>query len=107
MDKEENFQVRERDLHRRELELRLRELEAEVTDSQPNINQTERYENDRLPVKQKGWRGKLATATRYSGLFATGIVVLFISHWIAWISAFAFIGGAGWLWYKLRYSKEK
>jgi hypothetical protein len=44
----------------------------------------------------------LLLAAKLSGFFITGIVVVYISQWLAWISLFAFFGVAGWVWLKFR-----
>lgn len=53
----------------------------------------------------RSFKQDLVITAKFSGLFVTGAVIVYISQWLAWISLFAFLGAAGWLWYKYRVQK--
>ncbi len=98
---QQELSERERQLQEREIELRLRELEIDVHRQDAPFHPTvpDRGSNNK-PVRS--FKRDLIRAAKFSGLLLTGAVIVYISHWLAWISLFAFIGVAGWLWYKYR-----
>jgi Flp pilus assembly protein TadB len=92
---------RERQLQERELELRLREMEIDIHRQEAPFHLTvPNRGGSNKPVRS--FKQNLILTAKLSGLFATGVVVVYIINWLAWISLFAFIGTAGWLWYKYR-----
>lgn len=94
---------REERLRQREIELRLREIELEIQRVDPPFHPTIRENGDRKPVRT--FKRDLILAAKFSGLFLAGVVVVYISQWLAWISFFALIGTAGWAYVK--YGRKK
>jgi hypothetical protein len=82
----------------------MRELEIEVhrQDAPYHPTVVDRGSSNK-PVRS--FKQDLIRAAKFSGLFVTGAVIVYISQWLAWISLFAFLGAAGWLWYKYRVRK--
>lgn len=97
---QQELSERELELRERELDLRLRELEADIHRQDVPFHPTVRDKGSNKPVRS--FKKDLITAAKFSGLFITGAVIVYISQWLAWISLFAFMGVAGWLWYKYR-----
>jgi hypothetical protein len=91
-------QDREQLLRKRELELRLRELELEVNRIEPPFHPTVKDNSSHKPARTLKRDAMLAA--KLSGLFLTGVVIVYISQWLAWISFFALIGTAGWAYFK-------
>jgi Flp pilus assembly protein TadB len=93
--------AREQQLQERELDLRLRELELDIyRQDAPDRPTAPNRGGSNKPVRSL--KQNLILAAKLSGLFATGVVVIYIIHWLVWISLFASIGAAGWFWYKYR-----
>ncbi len=93
---ETNHQEREEQLRQRELELRLRELELEVHHIDPPFHPTVKDTSSRKPTRS--FKRDLIVAAKLSGFFLVGVVVVYVSQWLAWISFFALIGAVGWAW---------
>jgi Flp pilus assembly protein TadB len=98
---ERALSVREQQLQDRELELRLRELELDIHRQDAPLHPTvpDRRSNNK---PTRSFNQNLLRAAKLSGLFATGVVIVYIVNWLVWISLVAFLGTAGWLWYKYR-----
>jgi fatty acid desaturase len=94
-----NFQEREEQLRQRELELRMRELESELHRADPPFHPTARETGNNKPARS--FKRDLILAAKVSGFFLVGVVVVYISQWLAWISFFALIGAVGWAWFEL------
>ncbi len=95
---QQELSERELELRERELELRLRELEVDIQRQDAPFHPTVPDRGSNKPVRS--FKQNLIRAAKFSGLFITGAVIVYISQWLAWISLFAFVGVAGWLWYK-------
>jgi hypothetical protein len=95
---EPNYQEREEQLRQRELELRLRELESEIRRPEPPFHPTVRETENNKPART--FKRDLILAAKVSGFFLVGVVVVYISQWLAWISFFALIGAVGWAWFE-------
>jgi Flp pilus assembly protein TadB len=95
---EPNYQEREEQLRQRELELRLRELESEIHRVDPPFHPTVKETGDRKSART--FRRDLILAAKVSGFFLIGVVVVYVSQWLAWISFFALIGAVGWAWFE-------
>jgi hypothetical protein len=93
-----NHAEREAKLQEREMELRLRELELEINRPEPPLQQTVKHRNQDNSIRS--FKRDIVTAAKFSGFFLTGVVVIYISQWLAWISFFALLGTAGWAWYQ-------
>lgn len=93
-----NHQEREEQLRQREMELRLRELESEIHRVDTPFRPTVKDTSSNKPVRT--FKRDLIIAAKLSGLFLTGVVVVYISQWLAWISFFALLGVAGWAWFE-------
>jgi hypothetical protein len=93
-----NYQEREEQLRQREIEVRLRELESEIRRLDPPFHPTVRDTSDRQPART--FKRDLILAAKLSGFFLAGVVVVYVSQWLAWISFFAFLGAAGWAWFE-------
>jgi fatty acid desaturase len=93
---ETNHQEREEQLRKRELELRLRELELEVHRVDPPFHPTVKDTSNRKPARS--FKRDLIVAAKLASFFLVGIVVVYVSQWLAWISFFALIGAVGWAW---------
>lgn len=93
-----NFQEREEQLRQRELELRMRELESELHRVEPPFHPTERENGKNKPARS--FKRDLILAAKVSGFFLVGVVVVYVSQWLAWISFFALIGAVGWAWFE-------
>lgn len=91
-----NYQGREEQLRQRELELRLRELESEIHRAEPPFHPTVKETGDNKLVRT--FKRDLILAAKLSGLFLAGVVVVYVSQWLAWISFFALIGAVSWAW---------
>jgi hypothetical protein len=89
-----DLQKREEQLRHREIELRLRELELEVNRVAPPFYPTVKEQIDHKPARS--FKRDLIIAAKFSGFFLAGIVIIYISQWLAWISFFALLGVAGW-----------
>jgi hypothetical protein len=100
----QGLSAREQQLQERELELRLRELELNIhrQDAPYHPTVVDRGGSNK-PVRS--FKQDLIRAAKFSGLFVTGAVIVYISQWLAWISLFTLIGAAGWLWFKYRVQK--
>jgi hypothetical protein len=92
-----NYQEREEQLRQRELDLRLRELESDINRVEPPFHPTVRDTGNK-PART--FKRDLMLAAKVSGFFLTGVVVVYISQWLAWISFFALIGAVGWAWFE-------
>jgi hypothetical protein len=115
-DRSKQDQEREAELQRRERELKLRELELDIhrqeaplypTEKETGVgrassrSETLREQNEnRKIVKTRSLKQDIVTAAKFSGLIVVGFGVVYISQWLAWISAFAILGISGWLWFK-------
>ncbi|AFY94888.1 hypothetical protein [Chamaesiphon minutus] len=93
-----NYREREEQLRQRELDLRLRELESEIHRVEPPFHPTVRDNRSNKPTRS--FKRDLILAAKVSGFFLTGVVVVYISQWLAWISFFALIGAVGWAWFE-------
>jgi hypothetical protein len=93
-----NYQEREEQLRQRELDLRLRELESEIHRVEPPFHPTVRDNRSNKPARS--FKRDAILAAKVSGFFLTGVVVVYISQWLAWISFFALIGAVGWAWFE-------
>jgi hypothetical protein len=92
-----DYQEREEQLRQRELDLRMRELESEIHRVEPPFHPTVRDTGNK-PART--FKRDLMLAAKVSGFFLTGVVVVYISQWLAWISFFALIGAVGWAWFE-------
>jgi hypothetical protein len=99
-DRSKQHQEREQYLQQRERQLRLRELEMDIKCQEAPYYPTEKETGDRKIVKTRSLKQDLFTAAKFSGLIVVGFGVVYISQWLAWISAFAILGISGWLWFK-------
>jgi hypothetical protein len=93
-----NYQEREAQLRQRELELRLRELDNELNRVDPPFHPTVKDRSTHKPART--FKRDLILAAKLSGFFLAGVVVVYISQWLAWISFFALVSTAGWAWFK-------
>jgi hypothetical protein len=100
MEQDRQNQEWEEQLRQREIEIRLREIESEIHRVEPPFHPTVRDLIDRKPVRT--FKRDLILATKLSGLFIAGIIVVYISQWLAWISFFALIGASAWAWIEFR-----
>lgn len=96
--KDSNDRERAEQLQQRELELRLRELESEIRRPEPPFHPTVRATENNKPART--FKRDLILAAKVSGFFLVGVVVVYISQWLAWISFFALIGAVGWAWFE-------
>jgi fatty acid desaturase len=99
-DQSKQDQEREDELQRRERELKLRELELDIHRQEAPLYPTEKETGARKIVKTRSLKQDIVTAAKFSGLIVVGFGVVYISQWLAWISAFAILGISGWLWFK-------
>jgi Flp pilus assembly protein TadB len=104
-DREKKLREREQELEQRALELRLKELDAEINPQPAPFHQTSKYQDDAKLARTL--KQDLVTVAKFSGLFVGGLAVVYISQWLAWISVFAVIATAGWLWFEFRSKKSK
>jgi hypothetical protein len=93
-----NNQEWEEQLRQRELELRLRELESEVDRIDVPFHPTVKDTSNQKPARS--FKRDLIIAAKFSGFFLVGVVIIYVSQWLAWISFFAFLGAAGWAWFE-------
>jgi Flp pilus assembly protein TadB len=93
-----NYQERDAQLRQREIELRLRELESELHRVDPPFHPTTKDTSNNKPART--FKRDLILAAKLSGLFFAGVVVVYISQWLAWISFFALIGAVIWAWFE-------
>jgi hypothetical protein len=92
---QQELSEREQQLQERELELRLRELEMDINRQDAPFHPTVREPGGK---PARSFRKDLVKAAKFAGLFITGVVIVYISQWLAWISLFAILGIAGWMW---------
>jgi hypothetical protein len=92
-----NYQERAEQLRQRELEVRLRELESELHRVEPPFHPTVKDTGNK-PART--FKRDLILAAKVSGFFLIGVVVVYISQWLAWISFFALVGAVGWAWFE-------
>jgi Flp pilus assembly protein TadB len=118
---QQELSEREQQLQARELDLRLRELEVEVNRQDAYFPDTIRDRTRKNPVqrpsnKDLSTAAKLSGAfiagafiiswARFMGFFLAGFVIVFVTPLLAWMSLFAFLGVANWLWFKSRDSSK-
>jgi hypothetical protein len=101
--KKQELWEKEQELHQRELKIRLSELETEINRAEPPLHPTIKHHNDEKLARS--FKKDFITLVKLSGFFFGGLVVIYVSQWLAWISAFAIVIGAGFLWFKLRQPK--
>jgi hypothetical protein len=103
----QELSTREQQLQARELELKLREMELDIYRQDAPLHSTvpERRGSNKPVRSFASFKQDLIKAAKFSGFALTGVAIIYISQWLAWISLFAFIGTAGWLWYKYRRQK--
>jgi hypothetical protein len=118
---QQELSEREQQLRERELDIRLRELEVEVNRQDVYFPNTLRDRNRSNPVKRPSNKdlstaAKLSGAfiagaviiswARFMGFFLAGFVIVFVTPLLAWMSLFAVLGVANWLWFKSRDSSK-
>jgi Flp pilus assembly protein TadB len=103
--RERELLEREEDLKQRALELRLRELDAEINPRSAPYYPTSKHQDEAKLARTL--KQDLVMVAKFAGLFVGGVAIVYVSQWLAWISVFAVIGTAGWLWFKFRSDKSK
>jgi C4-dicarboxylate-specific signal transduction histidine kinase len=98
--REQELLLREQEIQQRELDLRLREMDAEINQQDIPYHPTKKHENDGKITRSL--KQDLVKAAKLSGLFLGGVAVVWLSQWLAWISLFAVVAGAGYAWFKFR-----
>jgi hypothetical protein len=98
--REQDLLTKEQELQQREIEIRLRELDAEIKQQDVPYHPTKKHEDDGKITRSL--KQDLVTAAKFSGLFLGGVAVVWLSQWLAWISVFVVVAGAGYAWFKFR-----
>jgi predicted RNase H-like nuclease (RuvC/YqgF family) len=81
----------------RAIELRLQEMDTEINRSEVPLHPTKKHRKSARSFKQN-----LSRIMKISGLFLGGLVAVFVTQWLAWISLFVFVGAATWIWFTSR-----
>jgi hypothetical protein len=81
----------------RAIELKLQEMDVELNQSEVPLHPTKKHQKS-----ARSFRQNLSRIMKISGLFLGGLVAVFVTQWLAWISLFVFVGAATWIWFTSR-----